>query len=50
MLAGTQLITNPEEFETSEQDGPDGGPDFVTVSEADADLVGSSTDVALTTP
>jgi hypothetical protein len=50
MLAGTQLITNPEEFEASEQVGPADGPDFVTVIEADADLVGSSTEVAFTTP
>lgn len=50
MLAGTQLITNPEEFEASEQVGPADGPDFVTVTEADADLVGSSTEVAFTTP
>ena len=46
MLAGTQLMVNPEVFEESEHTGPD----LVTVTVADADLVGSSTEVALTTP
>src|SRR5258705_1857308 len=46
MLAGTQLMVNPEVFEESEHTGPD----WLTVTVADADLVGSSTEVALTTP
>ena len=46
MLAGTQLMVNPDVFEDSEHTGPD----FETVTVAEADLVGSSTDVALTTP
>jgi len=46
MLAGTQLMVNPEVFEESEHTGPV----LVTVTVADADLVGSSTEVALTTP
>ena len=46
MLAGTQLMVNPEVFEESEHTGPD----LLTVTVADADLVGSSTEVALTTP
>lgn len=46
MLAGTQLMVNPEVFEESEHTGPV----LVTVTVADADLVGSSSEVALTTP
>jgi hypothetical protein len=46
MLAGTQLMMNPEVFEESEHTGPD----LVTVTAAEADLVGSVTEVALTTP
>ena len=46
MLAGTQLMLNPELFEESEHTGPD----LVTVTAAEADLVGSVTEVALTTP
>ena len=46
MLAGTQLMLNPELFVESEHTGPE----LVTVTAAEADLVGSSTEVALTTP
>jgi hypothetical protein len=46
MLAGTQLMLNPELVVAREQTGPA----FVTVTAADADLVGSATEVALTTP
>ena len=46
MLAGTQLMLNPELFVASAQTGPE----FVTATAAEADLVGSSAEVALTTP
>jgi hypothetical protein len=46
MLAGTQLIVNPELFLAIEHTGPEP----VTVTAAVADLFGSSTEVALTTP
>jgi hypothetical protein len=46
MLAGTQLIVKPELLGASEQ----AGPVCVTVTMAEADFVGSSTEVALTTP
>jgi len=39
-------MMNPEVFEESEHTGPD----LVTVTAAEADLVGSVTEVALTTP
>src|SRR5438132_179408 len=45
MSAGEQLTTKPVLLAATEQDEV-----FVTVTEAEADLVGSSTDVALTTP
>lgn len=45
MLAGEQLTTNPVLFAATEHDEV-----FVTVIEAEDDLVGSSMEVALTTP
>jgi hypothetical protein len=45
-LAGTQLMLNPDALETREQ----AAPVFETVTVDDADLVGSSTEVAFTTP
>src|SRR6266850_715217 len=45
MSAGEQLTTKPVLLAATEQDEV-----FVTVTEAEADLVGSSTEVALTTP
>ena len=39
-------MLNPELFVEREQTGPE----FVTVTAAEADLVGSSTEVAFTTP
>jgi hypothetical protein len=41
-----QLIVNPDWLAAREHDAPD----FETVTEAEADFVGSSTEVALTTP
>ena len=46
MLAGTQLMLNPDLLVAREQTGPD----FVTVTVADANFVGSPMEVALTTP